>query len=392
VRIGARAAGVATSLLAIATLGPAVAAPSQRASPAGPICGLSAVGLPCTLAEQVAAIRVLGAVAPQAGTFVGRSVDPAPNAQGASVIERYSLKTGRPLGAVASLPTWASEITGPYRARDGSLWVTLTIGPRYRNNTSGGDPAPDSCGGRVVRIAPNGGRVTVVATVPSSLLILDAAPTANGNEIVYTARSCTTASSGYLVVRDLHTGRQSSIGAGGPACASPGAASWSSDGNRLAAPWVIAAPGRFGCPVGLAQLAVVPANRTSELSATELTSAPPRCEYRAAAFDRTGIATIEACGVFDPPLFGPAYLVQLDRSHRVAARIPLEPIQNGVSISADPRTDHVLLEETYSPKPLAPSSRIRIWTYDGHHIRRIGTYTNPYGGSGGTIGPFQITY
>src|SRR5437667_10839182 len=69
-------------------------------------------------------------VAPQPGTFVALWVGYGDER---TRLERFSTLDGRTLGLAASLPQFPAYSAGPYRARDGSLWLTITSGPAAVN-------------------------------------------------------------------------------------------------------------------------------------------------------------------------------------------------------------------------------------------------------------------
>ena len=98
------------------------------------------------------------------------------NSAAQPVLEAFSQRDGKPQGDVLRLPAWPFTVQGPVRTNDGRLWFTISSGPCVRDGTAGGNPAPNTCSGSVVRFDPDARTSRVVLKAPSPLLIGDAVP------------------------------------------------------------------------------------------------------------------------------------------------------------------------------------------------------------------------
>jgi hypothetical protein len=341
--------------------------PTKAASSCHPV-----TGLPESTAANISGVA-------RAGVFFAQlqsSVSSHP-----IVLEAYSLADGHDLGTVSVLPAWPVDVNGPVRARDGSLWYTMAFGPCERSGLAGGDPAPNSCAGTIVRADPRTRKTTVEWRSPSSLGIGGAVPSPDGHEVVYVAGGCDT---GYfnqhLVVRELASGEEWSIGAMATACHWLTPASWSADGKRLIftfGPSTLPTNSSF-VPHGTcegwsaSQIAIAPAAGTSEIDSTQLVKARSGCQYVQAVFDHDGVAAIETCG---EPAAGPTSLVQLDSHLTVTARFDLAPGSDPTSLALSQDGKLVLVDEYQAPYTDASGSRVGpydwIEEFDGAHLRFI---------------------
>jgi hypothetical protein len=340
------------------------------------VAAASTVGGPPALT-----VTATGRVGPRPGTFVAQWAS-----GGFTGVEQFSARSGRPIGPVASVPS-SADASGPVRAEDGALWLTVTTGPDYRNDTAGGDPAPDSCDGEVERLDPRTSATQVELAAPRSILIGEAVPSPDGRRIAFLAGGCAASYfDAHIVVRDLTSRRQLSIGAAAARCHAVSAVSWSPDGSRLVFAYAPANPAAGPPPPQgtctepeAGELAVVPASRpTAQISRADLTPARSGCEYDSAVFDSLGVAAIETCG--PPGYLGSAHVVQLDRRMRRQGSATLVPGADGATISIDPRTGQMLISEYEIPQD-TPSGQPEndIWTFDGRRVHLIRTYTTADG-------------
>ena len=103
-----------------------------------------------------------------------------------------------------------------------------------------------------------------------------------------------------------------------------------------------------------------------------------KCSFTAAAFDRRGIAAVEACqhsrrGFSVDPNDGPAYLLQLDRHQRVSIRVPLKPGWETGLVSTEPRNGGVLITQD-QPANAGYPERDWVWQFNGAHLRLVASY------------------
>ena len=149
------------------------------------------------------------------------------------VLQAFSLHDGRPLRTLEPLPSRPADVSSPHMGSGASLWITVSTGPRYRNDTAGGDPAPNSCTSRVVSFDPASGKTVTRLAFPSSMLVTDGVPSPDGQRIVMRAGGCSTSFfNQYLLVDDLATGRRLTIGAAAAACHALSSAAWSPNGSQ----------------------------------------------------------------------------------------------------------------------------------------------------------------
>jgi hypothetical protein len=357
-------------LVAIVTAALAASIPASRGVAASP-------------AEEPS-VSATALAAPLPGAFVALWMPPPDRGL---ELQQFSASDGRPLGRAASLPQWPTSVSVPYRAGDDALWLTLTSGPRYRSGVLGGDPAPNSCTGEIVRIDAQTLRSEIVYHAPASVLIDNAVPSPDGRRVAFQAGGCETSYfNQHLVVRDLRTGAQTRIGAHAPRChyLSPGA--WSPDGRRLVFAFGPAAPGRPSHPLPLgactaplaSELALARPDRSARIVKQMLTPAARSCGYREAAFNRSGIVAIETCG---PNGLGAAYLVQLDRTLKRVRRLPLAPGADPATLAVDRHSGRVIVSEYQVPQYQASGQNANyVWIYGRRGLRLVASYGGLDGG------------
>ena len=307
------------------------------------------------------------------------------------VLEQFSLTDGRRLGALAKVPGWPAEVGNPHRSPGGSVWLTVSTGPRYRSGVAGGDPAPNSCASEVVRFDPSTGSSTVMLSSPSSALVSDAVPSPNGRRAVLVTGGCATSYfNQHLLVHDMSSGRDWTIGAGAVRCHLLSVPSWSSNGSKLL--FVYGAStlsrgsdlGQGTCSVPRAGgLAVAPSGRASESGSWRLIAHQPGCSYQSAVFDRWGIAALEGCAKGSPQggfpqstYAGNAYLVQLTADgRRRMLRLHLKRGSDIGTLSTDPLSGSVLVSENQGANQ-GFLTYDWLWTFDGRRLRAVGRYPN----------------
>lgn len=303
-----------------------------------------------------------GAKQPSQAYFVAIWSKRSPAGQPA--LEAMSMDGGVAIRRLMSLAGY-NQGSGLSSGVHGDLWVTLATGPRYRSNVAGGDPAPDSCSGEVVRFDPNTGARQVLLRTPSSVSIADAASSPDGSTLAYLEGGCAT---GYfdmhLVVRNLKSGASWSIGSHQLACHGLSAPSWSPSGRTILlsySPSLLRAdhpfvPNGTCLQPGPAELLVVPARPGASLSSAETIKAPQGCQYTDGAFDALGIAAVEQCGNLG---LGAAALVQLvpwgpSGQWVPTKRVVLPGSADGVTLASDARGQVLVFEyeaPSYGPGP-----------------------------------------
>jgi Tol biopolymer transport system component len=155
-----------------------------------------------------------------------------PGRESGPVLEQFSLRDGRPLRQLAAVP---EDVLRPQAGPDNSVWLTISTGPRDRNNTDGGDPEPDSCSGSVLRLNLDTGKTHTVLTAASSQKIYDAIPSPDGRLLVMETGSCNGSYlNEHLLVKQLQSGRQWTIGADAAPCHEISTPSWNRSGTELA--------------------------------------------------------------------------------------------------------------------------------------------------------------
>lgn len=180
---------------------------------------------------------------PRSGTFI--SLWPACACGRHTVLDQFSLKTGRRVGTVARVPVATGESVSVPAARGGGpVLLTFSSGPRCAGPVGGVAsagpcvPLASSCSSRVESLNPTTRAVSTLITAPSSTLIGDAVPSPDGRMVVMASAGCETSYfDASLVVRNLASGRQWSIGADAARCHEIGRPAWSADGSRLVFPY-----------------------------------------------------------------------------------------------------------------------------------------------------------
>lgn len=347
-----------------------------------------------TSRAQIASMPAGHLSVPRSGTFI--SLWPACGCGRRTVLDQFSLKTGRRLGTVARVPVATGESVSLPAARPGGpVLLTFSSGARCAGPPGGGPsagpciPLANSCTGRVESLSPATGAVSTLLTAPSSTLVTDAVPSPDGRMVVMASAGCETSYfDASLVVRNLASGRQWSIGADAARCHEIGRPAWSADGSRLVFPYgpsilphqTKPSASEFCSVPRYSRLVVVPAGHASSTTAWKLILADKGCSFESATFDRRGIAAAEGCRHGDPrgfsanPGLGDAYLLQLNRHDRVVARVALEPGWEQGLVSTIPHTGMVLVSQDQPANQSYPE-RDWVWEFDGHHLHNVGHYS-----------------
>jgi hypothetical protein len=136
---------------------------------------------------------------------------------------------------------------------------------------------------------------SIVLALPSSVLVADALPSPDARWVVMAVGGCATSYfDEHLVVRDMRSGRQWTIGADAAPCHALFGAAWSSDGSELVFPYgpsILSRQTHFvpsdSCSAPrFSRLVVVAARRSSNSTSWKPIMADRGCSYQAATFDR----------------------------------------------------------------------------------------------------------
>jgi hypothetical protein len=311
------------------------------------------------------------------------------------VIEQFAASSGAPLRKIASLPRGVSDL---YRGTNGSLWWSVSGGS---SSCPAGAlecyPKPDTCHDEFESLTSSGA-IQVALRLPDSVEARDPVPDPRGGEVAFIEGVCThSAENEHIVVRNLRTGAQWSIGANAKVCHLLSPPAWNSNGSRLVfayGPSLVTSStnelglGEMGCLAPApGALVTVAANASSSTTTWHLASADAGCGYTSAVFDAWGVAAVETCGANGG--LGDAYLVQLTNTLARVARFVLAPGSNPTTLSASPSGTLVLIDEyestgggnsgvpedTVVPPGEQPGPYIWVETFDGkglHVIRRWG--------------------
>jgi hypothetical protein len=288
------------------------------------------------------------------------------------------------MGTLASIPlTQGQSPATPSVDRAGRVWLTFSSGPKCTSDVAGCGPKPDSCAGHVERFNPPAGAITVLRS-PGSEQVNDALPSPDARQVALVEGGCV---SGYLddhlVVRDLASGRQWSIGADAAPCHVLTTPNWSANGRELVFAYGRSVLSRHAHPTpGTCQaarfnrLAIVSAQRGSMASSWRLLRAQPDCSYEVATFDRWGVTAVESCvrpGQSSLSVnTGHAFLIQLNRRGAVVRRLALQPGWGTGAISTEP-TGNVLVSQS-QPANSGYPERDWVWEFNGRALRLVARY------------------
>jgi hypothetical protein len=349
-----------------------------------------------SIEHELLRITTLRRASPSSRGSTFLSVFPACGCSRRTVIEQFSLSTGKPLRALARISLNDAEISAAAADASGDLWFTATAGPALSSpGTAGGGPEPDTCAGSLYRYDPASGVTHLIRSFPSSVAVGNAVPSPDGQRVAVLEGGCGTSFfNQHIVIIDLRTSAQIQIGADVAPCHALFNVAWNANGSQLIFPYgpsILPRDTTF-VPRGTCdepewnRLAVVPAEHASQSSSWKLMKAESHCSYQSAAFDPEGIVATEGCTTGAPadqpnnPNSGIAKLVQLDTRGRVEERVPLRIAYEGGDVVADPRNHEVLISEDEGGN-LGVRYYQWVWAFDGHRLRVIGHYP----GQGATI-------
>ena len=314
--------------------------------------------------------------APRSDSFV--SLVPACGCGDHTALDVFSLRNGQLLGTIAKLSSPVG-VSAPHPGPGGSILLTVSAGPTCGEVSC----AKNSCASSVDRLDLNTGTVTTLYRAPDSLIVTDAVVSPRGRMLAMSGGACAPKAAA-VIVRDLGTGRQWSIGANLPYCTGLGPVSWNPNGAELMfayAPVInppdLPANGAFCTATRPARLAIAAAGHASSSHAWELISADRGCSFEAGVFDHAGIAAVEGCQHGGPsapgqnPL-GDAYLLQLDTGRHVVARLALQPGWEQGLVTTEP--DGRVLISQDQPANEGYPERDWVWEFDGRQLRPIAHY------------------
>lgn len=361
-------------------------------------CGASAHPAGGTVTPETRAISVLGdRVRVSGGSFLAlwaRAGKP-------TVLEQFSRRTGAPLASLLRVPSNSAEVGRPYIGSRERVWLTEDYGPRYRKPAlEGGDPAPDSCGSRIVVFNARTGALKRILSLPSALLIGEGSPSPNGKRVAIPAVGCARSfGERHQLLVNLHTGRRSTIGSDAIPCHTLLSAQWSSDGSKVLFPF---GPSRLsknskkirnghyiepGCRFSLPNdLAIVASRGATEIKASDLIKPQPGCTFESAVFDREGIAAMLACiagrahhRAGEGANFPDVYLLQFNHAHKIVRRFLLS--YNGQQSEGDAlaagRHGNSLLATVHLRQVHGDGGTQRVYEYADGHVRPIRRYSEP---------------
>ena len=302
-------------------------------------------------------------------------------------LDVFSLLTGRrlrTLGRVSRGAGW--QLGTPAATNRGRLFYTATSGPvcAYKG-TYAECPGwiPNSCVNKVEQL--RGGAASVTAfTLPGSVALGDAVPNPQGSAIALTLKPCENRHGVTgLLLRETATGRIAKLLTTHNPCDGFGRPSWNAAGTELVFPFVRASgpaiemAGGYGCPGGPNRLAILRL-RSPMATAVRLIRPDHGCAFKAAGFDRAGIAAAEGCKKGSPPGFsatnlGDAYLLQLATTGRLIRRLPLKPGLEQALIAPIPHAGAVLVTQDQPANEPYPE-RDWVWEFNGTQLRAVSHY------------------
>lgn len=262
----------------------------------------------------------------------------------------------------------ALHLAGYSRGMDGTVTYALGQGPYYRGHVANGAPEAGTCGGTVYQLDARTGQTRSLFAVGKDWTIGAPSASPDGKWVAYLSQVCTAAFAQSVVVRDLASGAEHSIGVPGASATRVG---WRSDSAQLVV--TVMFPVQRGAADDPGFL-VVPAEAAGPKSRSSVRRAPDRgCVVEAAVFASSGIQLVEGC---PDTVTGPARLVQLlDAGPRVLWRANTGLCPNGMTLANDPEGQLLVTATTTCGGPGAPVDVVQSWT--GQHVREIGRYVNP---------------
>jgi hypothetical protein len=288
------------------------------------------------------------------------------------------------------LPATAADgmqVTGLALDRSGNLWITYSKGPYYQSNVSNGDPRPGSCANQIDVVHAGSGRVTVALRTGDNVLISDAQPSPDGQDIVYQESGCTGYETSYLQIQSLSSEQHWSIGQGLPDCHLLSDVAWSTDGTSLLVDYGPAsqpysyAPSPGACSQWWAgRLVQVQAAKAQPSLTGSTVLADPGCQIDAVAGTEGGGAlAVEGCGGGPSFITGPVNLLVIGADGRIDQRLPLGACVDGAEIATNQAGTAAMIEAYFTCSPSAQVTR--LWTYRDGTLRPVLTIP----GDGGPV-------
>ena len=133
-----------------------------------------------------------------------------------------------PLRKIANLPQDVSDL---YRGPEESLWWSAGSGPLCPAGALECYPKPDTCHDEFESLTSSGA-IQVALRLPDSVEADDPVPDPRGGEVAFVEGICTDSyENEHLVVRNLRTGAQWSIGVDAKVCHSFSPPAWNPSGD-----------------------------------------------------------------------------------------------------------------------------------------------------------------
>ncbi len=241
------------------------------------------------------------------------------------------------------------DVAGLSLGGDGSVWWSVASGPYVRNNTAGGDPAPNSCHSTIYRLGPEATSPLVVVQGRPDELLTEPAPSPDGTRLAFRRGLCLWyGSASSIRVRDLHDGTTIEIGRGALPCSGLSTPSWNARSSQVLISASLAPAHATGTPGVCEQpppplLVVAQTDRSSDFPGGRLIHAQPAsCWLSRGAFRDSDIVAVQVCGSI---VDAPKQIVALDSHGNPLAQYKAPgPTQPGlISLSPSPNGRHVLV-------------------------------------------------
>jgi hypothetical protein len=348
---------------------------------AGGATGLASIGTSEAAGSATGSVTHLAPA--KRGSFL--SLGPACACGKKTTLDQFSLRDGRRLRTLTRVHVaWPENLATPSVDRAGRVWMTFSSGPKCSSGAAGCGPVPNSCSGRTDRLNLRSASNATVLSFASSKLVSDAVPSSDATRVALLEGGCTSSFfNQHLVVRDLPSGHEWSLGADATPCHALSAPSWNANGSRLVFAY---GPSRLrkgtrdpagGCSSPrFNRLVIVSSQHASSASSWKLIKAPRQCSYEAGAFDKRGVAAVEACtrgrGGSSGVNLGQAVLVQLNHRGRVIEQLPLKTgWEQGATLTE--RDRRVLISQS-QPANAGYPERDWVWLFNGQSMRLVARY------------------
>jgi hypothetical protein len=269
------------------------------------------------------------------------------------------------------------QVTGLALDHAGNLWITYSSGPFYRTNVANGDPRPDSCANQVDVVHAGSGRVTVALRTDDNVLISDAEPSPDGQDIMYQESGCTGYETSYIQIQSLSSEQHWSIGQALPDCHLLSGVAWSTSGGSLLMDYGPAGPpySHVPSPAACAQwspgrlVQVQAAKDQPSLTGTTVL-ADPGCQIDAVAGTEGGGAlAVEGCGGAPSYITGTVNLLVIGPDGQIDQRFPLGACVDGAQIATNQAGTAAMIEAYFSCTSSAQVTR--LWEYRDGALHRV---------------------